>query len=768
MFLTVLVTWSCCAVLPELPKETNYFTILGIDQNADQNAIKRSFRKSAAQWHPDKYSSSEYTDDERNEANKVFKKIQEAYEFLSDAAKRNFYKNSLAKNVHDNAAKEAIRLYNQAKRNRAIALLVNQKKLIDLALQKKDYELGTEKVIEGIDLLGEKNLKTQEEQELFSSIAQYFINFIGITVSFISANMVPIRITTIAIYKNKFNLHHAHLFFKKVKEINCLDSLHSVQGWCNNSEKFPRGDAIKMILEQAFAYYWKLVGVLPQEIKNFAKNFISVKDSEQSCLRIWWGLEHIIERKTIILPGTFEAELSDAIIEFFKFHFKAIDSEDFIITDRTIFILLELFDSMNVLNAEDFEKYVHTSMSLNDEIKQNVFEKLIKAYEQWLDSRHAFKDDSNALSDLVNKLQDPISELQNPISTVREKFSELLYMVQNDKDYAIFERYALIVLHSIKRRYPLRPYLLVIYSNYEVFDYFSDNKFSGIEGYLQKESFQFVQNLFNLTHPTEVESELLRQCIANFIIGFYHGIDTKYALPAEVDKFIEKYLHEKLGLNYFKSTHFLIFDSKIGVPRRDEFIKFFHKLDVVCHQENYGEHLGFVFKEPISKFKHFLLLRNIYYNAYVPLRIGALSNILRADMPKLAQGNSYRQTPYESKTLLKLSKITAQQAVDELLDYNDDDNINSEIRQQCHSTLTTYFEKLTSLEGKKTSLFDDLKERMRDFGVDIAEEIDVVLPDETLAKSLNTLKNKLDTLREKLTELKENLNTIRNEFIPKK
>ncbi|NQV11457.1 MAG: J domain-containing protein [Cyanobacteria bacterium] len=62
----------------------DYFKVLGVERGADPEAIKRSFRKLARQFHPDVNP-----DDASAEAK--FKEISEAYEVLSDPEKRRKY-----------------------------------------------------------------------------------------------------------------------------------------------------------------------------------------------------------------------------------------------------------------------------------------------------------------------------------------------------------------------------------------------------------------------------------------------------------------------------------------------------------------------------------------------------------------------------------------------------------------------------------------------------------------------------------------------------
>lgn len=61
-----------------------HYETLGVTKEADDNEIKKAYMKLARQYHPDKNQGSK-------EAEEKFKKINEAYEILSDPEKRNMY-----------------------------------------------------------------------------------------------------------------------------------------------------------------------------------------------------------------------------------------------------------------------------------------------------------------------------------------------------------------------------------------------------------------------------------------------------------------------------------------------------------------------------------------------------------------------------------------------------------------------------------------------------------------------------------------------------
>jgi DnaJ family protein A protein 2 len=66
------------------PKK-DYYAILQIEKNADEDTIKKAFRKLAQKWHPDKNPNN------KEEAEAKFKEISEAYGILSDPNKRSQY-----------------------------------------------------------------------------------------------------------------------------------------------------------------------------------------------------------------------------------------------------------------------------------------------------------------------------------------------------------------------------------------------------------------------------------------------------------------------------------------------------------------------------------------------------------------------------------------------------------------------------------------------------------------------------------------------------
>ncbi|CAI2183744.1 7273_t:CDS:2 [Funneliformis geosporum] len=65
----------------------DYYKILGVDKSADDDTLKKAYRKLALKWHPDRHQS----ENEKESAEIKFKEISEAYEVLSDKNKRQIY-----------------------------------------------------------------------------------------------------------------------------------------------------------------------------------------------------------------------------------------------------------------------------------------------------------------------------------------------------------------------------------------------------------------------------------------------------------------------------------------------------------------------------------------------------------------------------------------------------------------------------------------------------------------------------------------------------
>ncbi len=69
-------------------KRRDFYKILEVRPEATSEEIRKSFKKLAAQWHPDKNSASK---EMREHAEHMFKDINEAYNLLTDSKKRKIY-----------------------------------------------------------------------------------------------------------------------------------------------------------------------------------------------------------------------------------------------------------------------------------------------------------------------------------------------------------------------------------------------------------------------------------------------------------------------------------------------------------------------------------------------------------------------------------------------------------------------------------------------------------------------------------------------------
>ncbi len=74
----------------------DHYTALGLASSATLADIKKAFRQKAAQYHPDRNPDPE--------APALFRLVQEAYDVLSDDAKRQAYDDNRRRNLLDDPA----------------------------------------------------------------------------------------------------------------------------------------------------------------------------------------------------------------------------------------------------------------------------------------------------------------------------------------------------------------------------------------------------------------------------------------------------------------------------------------------------------------------------------------------------------------------------------------------------------------------------------------------------------------------------------------
>ena len=72
--------------LQKIAKRKDYYKILDLNRNANEDEIKRAYRKQAVLHHPDKHAND--TEEKRQQEEHLFKEAGEAYSVLSDPNKK--------------------------------------------------------------------------------------------------------------------------------------------------------------------------------------------------------------------------------------------------------------------------------------------------------------------------------------------------------------------------------------------------------------------------------------------------------------------------------------------------------------------------------------------------------------------------------------------------------------------------------------------------------------------------------------------------------
>lgn len=68
--------------------KNDYYDLLGVTKTSSGQEIKNAYRKKALEWHPDRHQGTD-----KEEAERKFKEINEAYQVLSDSNKKSAYDN---------------------------------------------------------------------------------------------------------------------------------------------------------------------------------------------------------------------------------------------------------------------------------------------------------------------------------------------------------------------------------------------------------------------------------------------------------------------------------------------------------------------------------------------------------------------------------------------------------------------------------------------------------------------------------------------------
>jgi curved DNA-binding protein CbpA len=77
--------------------QLDYYTLLGVDRDADEAAVRKAFRAFARRYHPDRFAKD--TADKRDRATAIYRRGSEGLQVLCDPDARELYDRALARGV---------------------------------------------------------------------------------------------------------------------------------------------------------------------------------------------------------------------------------------------------------------------------------------------------------------------------------------------------------------------------------------------------------------------------------------------------------------------------------------------------------------------------------------------------------------------------------------------------------------------------------------------------------------------------------------------
>jgi curved DNA-binding protein CbpA len=147
--------------------QLDYYTLLGIDASAGEDAVRRAFRKFARKYHPDRFAGAPA--EKRERANEIYRRGSEGLQVLCDPDARRLY---------DVALKKGITRLTAAQREGAARILEKRdqpkkQETVIRSVQARAYYEKARRAIDGKDFRGAwKALKAALAEEPENPIIQ--------------------------------------------------------------------------------------------------------------------------------------------------------------------------------------------------------------------------------------------------------------------------------------------------------------------------------------------------------------------------------------------------------------------------------------------------------------------------------------------------------------------------------------------------------------------------------------------------------------------
>lgn len=755
------------------PDDTNYFTLLGVGQEASLDEIKNAYQALVLKWHPDKLHGS---------SNQKLKQKIVGAKALLNKNFREAYKNFLV-HGHETAVEQAQEVKERKDAQERVENLKEKKSILQHylgqpVLSEDKHKDLIDNVLESLGKILEKatlDIEETAQKELCQTIEAFFMQKIKVR-----------KIHNVLNYKDVDQDEVRRFFIRFTKEFPVHD-VDSLNHWLASQENpILKNSSIKNMLTILGELYFSRLqaqdfeGVADEEaeqpqpisdeeklqrIQVLSKSTLTKEELIEVLRLICWGFESKLPKKEL-LDGSFEKNLLQVIQSFFaqylKVDFSAEPGKTLSLLDQNNNVrLISVFSTIkNIKDARQFNLWIDGK----NEAVGKQFKSLFEKYQELLDR---FPNEKKMMAVL-----DAAKNNQNLTTEHAQAINELLWA---SLDPSKPEAFRIVCENSIKSHLKFlgeRDILGGLFVDVNVLLRQSlhahEQKFKEVIAQFDGRMIDQIATLLEKYRDPSADHNLVYiicRLVSNFPVNPSDYTNSEKALSEKIEQyFIQKmgvakidnsYTYEKLGGNDYQAP---AYKSEQATAYRTHMVHFLHQLFLVNKIDSLQAFDAWYDQrfKVISSIAR--IIRGLFYQVYLPMRLQSMMNILGADSKKF-NSPGYAVSTYAPASL-KVAGIgpsfTPVQACAELLYQSQNPRVDPSKAKIWKQSVDDYLEKVRGTDGSVNDLSllkKDLEAAMAHSG-----------KKNELFEKLNSLQHCLIQLKGKLKDLGSKLNTLKGQL----